>query len=299
MTGRLRLLTCIALLVWGAVSIRLVYVQWFRHQPFAEHALAQCALDEVIPARLGDIVDRRGRLLATTSTSNSLYLDPSRITHPDEVAARLADALALDATVLSDRITQSAHRKFLWVKRRLSEVEVRRVIDLDLPRHTWGFREEFLRVYPQGTLSAHVLGWRDIDGLPQSGLERTLDADLQGTPGRRTYVRDARGYVIEVLEEVAQAPRHGGQVTLTIDLAVQRVAEDRLDSLIAQWRPSAASVVAMDPRTGEILAMASRPTFHPARPGDAPPDAWTNHAVASAYEPGSTIKPCVAAWAVD
>ncbi len=299
MTGRLRLLTLGMLLLWAALAIRLVHIQWRQHRAFSEHAVAQQALQETIPARWGDIVDRHGRLLVTTSRTHSLFVDPSRIAAPDAVAAMLAEPLGLEAAPLARRIARNPHRKFLWVKRHLSESEVDRVYGLELAEPVWGLREEFRRAYPQGSLAAHVLGWRNIDGVPQAGLERTLNASLQGTDGQRTLVRDARGYVIEVLEQVTQPPRHGGTVTLTLDAAIQRIAEDRLDQLVGQWRPRAASVVVLDPRTGEVLAMGCRPTFDPAHPAAAPPEAWTNHAVSSAYEPGSTIKPCIMAWAVD
>ncbi len=298
MTGRLRLLMSGMLLLWTALALRLVHVQWRQHQAFSEHAVAQQAIHETIPARLGDIVDRHGRLLATTSRTQSLFVDPSRIAKPDVVAATLAEPLGLEAAPLARRITRNQHRKFLWVKRQLSESEVARIYGLELAEPVWGLREEFRRVYPQGSLAAHVLGWRNIDGIPQAGLERTLNGSLQGTDGQRTLVRDARGYVIEVLQEVAQPPRHGGTVRLTLDAAIQQIVEERLSRLVDEWRPRSASAVVLDPQTGEILAMACRPTFDPARPAAAPPEAWTNHAVSSAYEPGSTIKPCLMAWAV-
>ncbi len=299
MTGRLRLLMSGMLLLWAALAFRLVHVQWRQHRTFSEHAVAQQALNETIPARLGDIVDRHGRLLATTARTQSLFVDPSKIAEPEVVAAILAEPLGLEAAGLARRIARNQHRKFLWVKRHLSEWEVDRIYGLELGEPVWGLREEFRRVYPQGSLAAHVLGWRNIDGVPQAGLERTLNTLLQGTDGQRTLVRDARGYVIEVLQEVTQPPRHGGTVTLTLDATIQRIAEGRLDHLVANWNPRSVSAVVLDPQTGEILAMGCRPTFDPARPAAGRAEAWTNHAVSSAYEPGSTIKPCLMAWAVD
>lgn len=299
MTGRLRLLTGGVLLVWGILTLRLVHLQWVEHERLSQHAVAQRAFEEVIPARWGDIVDRRGRLLATTTITHSLFVDPSRITDADDIASRLAKPLGLDADGLAQRIARHSNREFLWVKRRLTNTEVEEILDLDLPKVFWGLREEFCRVYPQGTLAAHVLGWRNIDGVPQAGLERTLNDWLQGIDGRRALVRDARGFVVDVLEEVTQPPRHGQTITLTLDATIQHITEDRLDTLVAEWRPQSASAVVIDPQTGEILALASRPTFDPNHPAATPPASWKNHAVSSAFEPGSTIKPCIAAWAVD
>ncbi|MGE0378599.1 MAG: peptidoglycan D,D-transpeptidase FtsI family protein, partial [Planctomycetaceae bacterium] len=279
--------------------VRPVHLQWFRHRALCEHALTQRALDEVIPARLGDIVDRHGRLLVTTAKTNSLFVDPSRIADPEAVAAPLAAVLGQDAGRLVRRLVEHKHRRFLWVQRHLTVSEADRVINLALPEPVWGFREEFIRVYPQGRLAAHVLGWRNIDGVPQAGVERTLDALLHGTDGRRTLVRDARGYVIEVLEEVTQSPRQGGTVTLTLDVDIQRIAEDAVDLLVAQRRPHAVAAVVLAPQSGEILAMLSRPAFDPGCPSADQAETWKNHAVSSAYEPGSTLKPCIAAWAVE
>ncbi|MCA9026144.1 MAG: penicillin-binding protein 2 [Planctomycetaceae bacterium] len=299
MSRRLQLLTASLLLIWGMIAGRLIHLQLTQHLKFSDHAISQQTYDERIPARLGDIVDRNGHLLATSSTCLSLYVDPSRLNDPSAFAARVAKVLELDEANLITRIEAQRSRQFIWVQRRLSNENAAAILKLDLPGKGWGLREELRRVYPHQTLAAHILGWRNIDGVPQAGLEKSLNQVLQGVDGSRTLVRDARGYVIEVLEEVTQPPRHGSTVVLTLDADVQRATELRLDELVQVWQPRSASAVVLDPQTGEILAMASRPTFDPAAPSTAPAGAWTNPIVSSAFEPGSTIKPCLAAWAVD
>ncbi|MCA9108341.1 MAG: penicillin-binding protein 2 [Planctomycetaceae bacterium] len=299
MSRRLQLLTASLLLIWGMIAGRLIHLQLTQHLKFSDHAISQQTYDERIPARLGDIVDRNGHLLATSSTCLSLYVDPSRLNDPSAFAARVAKVLELDEASLITRIEAQRSRQFLWVQRRLSNEDAEAILNLELPGKGWGLREELRRVYPHQTLAAHILGWRNIDGVPQAGLEKSLNQVLQGVDGSRTLVRDARGYVIEVLEEVTQPPRHGSTVVLTLDADVQRAAELRLDELVQVWQPRSASAVVLDPQTGEILAMASRPTFDPAAPSTAPTGAWTNPIVSSAFEPGSTIKPCLAAWAID
>ncbi|MCA9074420.1 MAG: penicillin-binding protein 2 [Planctomycetaceae bacterium] len=284
--------------LWGAIAVRLVHLQLSKHQKFSTHAVAQQTFEERIPARLGDIVDRHGHLLATSSACLSLYVDPSRLVNPEEFAEKVAGVLNLDPAQLTSRIEEQRTRQFLWVRRRLADEQADAILKLDLPSHGWGLREELRRVYPHAELAAHLLGWRNIDGLPQAGLEKSLNDLLQGEDGRRTLVRDARGYVIDVLEEVTQPPRHGTTVVLTLNAEIQRASEKQLDLLIDEWRPHSASAVVLDPMTGDVLAMASRPTFDPAQPSSAP-EAWTNPLVASAFEPGSTVKPCIAAWAID
>ena len=247
----------------------------------------------------GDILDRHGRLLATTLKVRSLFVDPSRIKAPETVAGILADALHLDVEQLQAHIEAHTGRRFLWIKRRLTEQEEQRLQNARLPDDVWGFREEFRRRYPHRHLAAHVLGWRNIDGIGQAGVERSFENQLSGTEGQRVLVRDARGYVLDILEEVTEPPIPGKPLALTIDLDLQALAEEQLDKLMGQWHAGSASVVVLDPSTGDVLAMASRPTFDPNDPADSPPESWINRAVAQAHEPGSTLKPMIAAWAVD
>ncbi len=296
---RLQLLSTVMLALWAAIAVRLIHLQLRQHHAFHAQAVSQQTFEERIPARWGDVVDRHGRLLTTSSISLSLYVDPSRLDDPQGFIQHVATVLEINAAQVVERIEQSRARQFLWVQRRLSDTIADELLSLPLPKHGWGLREELRRVYPHQQLAAHVLGWRNIDGIAQAGLEKSLNDALQGVDGRRTLVRDARGYVIEVLEEVTQPPQHGGTVMLTMDADIQRAAEARLDALVERWRPRSASAIVLDPRSGEILAMATRPTFHPAHPADAPSTTWTNPVISSTFEPGSTIKPCIAAWALD
>jgi cell division protein FtsI/penicillin-binding protein 2 len=277
----------------------LIQVQCLQREQFAARAARQQTFDEVIPARPGDIVDRAGRLLATTTQTRSLYVDPSRIENEWHVALVLGEALGIDPDRLYERLWQSQDKQFLWIKRRLSDSETDLVRALDLPRNAWGFRPEYLRQYPQGRLAAHVLGLRDIDGVGRGGVEEELDDVLRGRDGRRTLVRDARGYVLEVADAAAVPPEQGQQVSLTIDAVIQLHAERRLDALMVECRPVSACAIVLDPRTGDVLAMASRPDFDPNHPQDVPSPAWTNQAIAAAYEPGSTFKPFVVAQALE
>lgn len=297
--NRRRATTAIVVLIWSILAVRLVCVQWVQRDGFHARAQHQQTWSEPIPARPGDLLDREGRLLATTVQLPSLFVNPSLIDQPDVVARSLASAVGIDAEALRERLAEDASREFLWVKRRLNAAEEQAVRDLALPPAMWGFRQEFQRRYPQGTVAAHVVGLRDIDGVGRGGAEEAFDRLLRGSDGQRRMVRDARGYVIEVLEEVTQPPRHGETVVLTIDSVVQLIAERQLDVIMREWSPHSACAIVLDPRTGEVLAMASRPTFDPNAPGRAVPDAWSNRALSAVFEPGSTIKPCIVAWAIE
>ena len=297
---RTRTVVTVAIVVWGALSGRLIQLQWISHSDFSRRASRQQITFERIPARPGDILDRNGRfVLATTVAAKSVYVVPRRIAGDEAISAvgsALADALSIERDGLIERITSRRDKHFLWVKRRISEEEVKRLRELDLPKGTWGFREEYQRRYPLGQLAAHVIGLRDIDGRGRSGLEQSLDVLIGGRPGRRRLVRDALGRVIDVQDEVAQVPVRGHSIAVTLDVLIQLRVERELDRIMERWKPKHAAVIVMVPQNGEVLAMASRPTFDPNALQDVPAEAWSNQAISAVFEPGSTLKPLVVAW---
>lgn len=284
-------------LVWSLLAGRLFQLQWWSCDHFAHRAVRQRHFDETIHARPGDIVDRQGRVLATSIPTQSLFVDPSEIDDPWDFAWRLTEAVPLDAPRLAGRIQEAEGKRFLWVKRRLTEGEVAAVRSLRLPPATFGLRTEFSRRYPQGSVAAHVLGQRDIDGVGRGGIEERFAKPLSGKDGVRHLVRDARGYVVEVRSESPAAD--GDAIRLSLDTMLQVDVERRLETLMTDLEPVSACAVVLDPKTGEVLAMASRPAFDPNDPASAPVNAWRNLAIQAVYEPGSTIKPLVVAYALD
>lgn len=296
---RARIVVTLIAAAWTVLGLRLVQLQWWQQERLASRAEAQREFEEEIPARPGDIFDRQGRLVATTVTLRSLYVVPSRIDHAWTVANALGRALDLPADDLFERIGSRRDRHFLWIKRRLTDDEVERVKQADLPRGAWGFRDEYRREYPQGHVAAHVLGLRDIDGVGRGGVEEGLDSHLSGTRGRRKLARDSRGRVIEILDDIETPPQPGQTVTLTLDLIIQLFAERELEAVMKEWKPESCCAIVMDPHTGHILGMASRPTFDPNQPEAASEDAWKNRAISDIYEPGSTFKPFVVSYGLD
>lgn len=281
-----------------ALVVRLVELQGVRHGEFLQQVLRQRIATEVIPARPGEILDRHGRILATTVTSRSLYLVPAVIENSWEVASRVAEALEIDPDQLYEKLAAHPTRQFLWVKRRLTPAEVDRIRALDLPSAVFGFRDEYLRRYPQGNLAAQVLGLRDIDGQGRGGLEQQFHQELSGQPGQREVVRDARGHIIDVAQVPVREPIAGQTLTVTLDVVVQLFAEQALDDVMREFKPQACCAIVMAAKTGEILGMASRPTFDPNQSQKIPDAAWRNRPVTDIYEPGSTFKPFVVAWAL-
>jgi cell division protein FtsI/penicillin-binding protein 2 len=286
-------------IAWLVIVGRMVQLQVWDRSNLADRAQRQREVAEDILPRPGDIFDSHGRLLATTVRTRSLYIVPSHISKPWSAAQQLAAALDMTADELLERIGRHADKHFLWIKRRLSDAEVERLRTLELRADQWGYRDEFRRVYPQGAIAAHVIGLRDIDGVGRGGVEEGCDDRLRGRPGRRMLARDALGRVIDVRSDPDRPAIDGESITLTLDTVVQLFVERELDRLAATWKPESCCSIVLEPHTGAILAMASRPAFDPNDPSAAAADAWKNSAVADIYEPGSTIKPCFVAYGLD
>jgi cell division protein FtsI/penicillin-binding protein 2 len=294
--ARDRLVATGILLVCLLLAMRLVQLHLTNGTDFERLATRQRIFREIVPARPGEIVDRHGHVFATSICVRSVYVVPKEIRDGWRIARDLGEALGLDPDKLFERIAAHPERQFLWVKRRISDEEADRVRDLKLPGNVWGFRDEFRRLYPQGSVAAQVVGLRDIDGHGRGGIEQSLDGLLRGRDGSRDLVQDARGRVLEVREDSDTPPRHGQSVVLTLDAVIQVYAEHALDDVVAQWKPKSACAVVLDPQSGDILAMASRPAFDPNHADEAPAEAWKNRAICDMYEPGSTFKPFVVAW---
>lgn len=293
---RTRLVAGSMLGLWLIVAARLVHIQHFQSEELTTRAEQQQSIEVEVPARPADIVDRNGNLLATTITTPSLFVDPSHLDVDEHFIADLCAILNLDDVALSEHLSEYSGKRFCWIKRRLSEAESRQVVQLKWPPGSYGFRDEFLRQYPQGHVASHVLGLRNIDGEGRGGVEQSLNHLIQGQPGRRRLVRDALGRIVEVNFDPANEPRRFDAVALTIDLPIQMVVERELDAVMKEWQPQAASAIVLDPRSGELLAMASRPTYSPSDLGKIPLEAWKNQAINVVYEPGSTLKPMIVAW---
>jgi len=288
---------CIVL-CWLVLVARLIHIQGSQRTLLSERVQRQRTFTEVIPARPGEILDRNGHALAMTVTRDSIYAVPARIDDPWEWSWKVGAALQLNTDDLFRSLTRNASRQFIWVRRRVSEEQLVAMRSLRLPPGTWGTRKEYLRQYPQGHYAAHLLGIRDIDNIGHGGLEESLDSRIRGRDGERIMTRDALGVVVEVADEGSLPPIHGRSVVCSIDLAIQIFAEEQLDQLMAEWQPEGACVLAMEPHTGEILAMASRPTFDPNLLADVPESAWKNLCISYAFEPGSTFKPFVVGRAI-
>jgi cell division protein FtsI/penicillin-binding protein 2 len=294
-SARLRALFAVFAIATLLLSLRVGYWQTLGRQELLAGATDQLRSDLVVEAQRGVIRDRSGAILATTVDLRSLYAIPRRIPDHATASARLAPILGVSADALRRALDSGA--EWLYLRRRLPEDIARSVEALGIPG--LGFEPEPKRLYPNDALAAHVLGFVNDDGAGQYGIEGAYDRVLRGEPGRLVVERDPKDRELAVGLRTALLPRNGADLVLTIDLVVQSAAERVLRASVEREKAPSGSIVVLDPRDGAVLAMASWPTFDPARVGAADPEALRNHAVSWAYEPGSTLKAVTIASALD
>jgi cell division protein FtsI (penicillin-binding protein 3) len=285
-----RLLQVFAFLAaWGVVVvIRLAQVQLARHEHYVARAKSQQERTLALNPVRGSILDARERVLAESVAAESIYADPQAISDRKAVAKKLAGVKAIGLTARDIETKLRSENSFAWIARQLPLETTAEVRKLGLPGIY--FMEAHRRSYPRATLAANVIGYTGVDGNGLGGIEHSFDAQVSGSPGKVTLLKDARRGVYLVGGDGANRPRDGHHVVLTIDSVIQFIAERALKGAVEKYRASGGSVIVMEPNTGDILAMASYPTFDPNRFRDFTPVAWKNRNVQDFYEPGSTFK---------
>ena len=290
-----RLLYVFAFLAaWGVVVVaRLVQVQLVRHDDYVTKAQRQQERTLLLNPVRGSILDTRERVLAESIAAESIYADPQAIADKRAVAKALAKIRGIGLTARELEAKLRGANSFAWIARQLPLEVTSEVRKLRLPGIY--FLEAHRRTYPRSMLGANVIGYVGVDGDGLAGIEHSFDGYVKGTPGKVTLLKDARKGIYLVGGDGANRPRDGQHVVLTIDSVIQFIAERALKTAVEKHRAAGGSAIVMDPNTGEILAMASAPTFDPNRFGEFSPAAWKNRSVQDLYEPGSTFKVITAA----
>ena len=289
---RLRFVILIAfLLLWVAIiAARLVWLQGFRHSEYAERETRQQQRTFQIAPRRGVLYDRDLQPLAMTVLVDSVYAVPSEISDKEDTAQQLAKLVHQDA---SDRFTSASDigarlnrsRNFAWVARKVDAGVAARVRALNLKGVY--FQKEFKRFYPDNQLAAQVLGYVSLDDNGLGGVEHRFDGVLHGTSGHMLTAVDARR---QSYGSVESDPKPGENLVLTLDANIQFMAEQALDHAMERTKALNGTVVVQDPHTGQILALAIRPTFNPNDSRHVTSSQLQDHAVSDVYEPGSTFK---------
>ena len=276
-----------ALGIWAAVvAFRLVQVQIVHGDSYRARARQQQERTIVLPPRRGSILDWRGRELAVSVEASSVFAVPDKVDDAKAESRDLARVLGVPAGEVARKL--SSEKGFVWIARKVDDDAAAKLKAMKLPGV--GLLPELRRSYPNESLAGNALGYVGIDGRGLAGLEFQYDRMIHGREGEMRVSRDARQEQYALTPIPGREGKPGASLSLTLDRDLQFVAEKELAAGLAETGAKDASAVAMDPDTGEVLAMATVPSFDPNRYGDFPPSAWRNRPISDSFEPGSVFK---------
>jgi cell division protein FtsI (penicillin-binding protein 3) len=295
---RARLYVVLMVLVLGgtALIVRAIDLQIVRKDFYQEQGDARFLRDMPVPVSRGTIFDRNGEPLAVSTPVDSIWADPQKLLESDNRLDELANALGIEPDVLRQRLNQRIDKEFVYLKRHLNPDDAEAIVKLGIPGVS--SQREFRRYYPAGEVMGHVLGYTNIDDNGQEGLELAFNQLLAGTPGNERVIRDNKGRIVEHVE-LTQKPEPGVDLTLSIDKRIQYLAYRELKAAIMERHASSGSMVILDARNGEVLAMVNQPSFNPNAREKLDPTFRRNRALTDLVEPGSTFKAFTIAAALE
>ncbi|MGE8496189.1 MAG: peptidoglycan D,D-transpeptidase FtsI family protein [Pseudomonas sp.] len=285
---RFRLVLLLLALMVGAIGWRIVDLHVFDHDFLKAHGDARSVRHIPIPAHRGLMTDRNGEPLAVSTPVTTLWANGKELQAGKAQWSTLAQALGQDPNGFSQRLQANAEREFMYLVRGLTPEQGQRILDLKIPG-VYAI-EEFRRFYPAGDVAAHVVGFTDVDDFGREGMELAFEDWLAGVPGKRQVLKDRRGRLIKDVQ-VAQNAKAGKALALSIDLRLQYLAHRELRNALVEFGAQAGSLVMIDVKTGEVLAMVNQPTYNPNNRRNMQPAAMRNRAMIDVFEPGSTMKP--------
>jgi cell division protein FtsI (penicillin-binding protein 3) len=285
------LFAALAVLAARAVQLQVVSADYLQAQGNARHL----RVVEVAASR-GMIVDRDGEPLAISTPVESVWADPGEFQEGRDQWGKLASLLEMAPRELARLYARNADREFMYLKRHVTPELARKVEALEVPGV--GLRREYRRYYPSGPIAGHVVGFTDVDDRGLEGIELAFDDRLRGRPGKKQVIRDGRRDIIQDVENI-QTAVDGSDVVLSIDARIQYLAFRALKAAVAENHARSGSVVVVDSRSGEILAMVNEPDFNPNNRSNLGSSRSRNRAVTDVFEPGSTLKPFTIATALE
>jgi cell division protein FtsI/penicillin-binding protein 2 len=291
-------------IVFTGFSARLIDLQVVRHEEYVALAAQKHSIRLTVPAHRGMILDRNGEILAANIPVRKVVVDGSHVKKPEALATLAAPALGIPKdTLVKELQTRSKYKVLLPDLEEEKALALQRATEEKSLRGIY-FHQNTTRTYPNGPLLSHVIGFlarkdpKDENVVGVEGIERSMENYLRGIDGFRHIERDRTGREIMIYRGQEQAPRHGMNVQLTIDMGMQAILEAELDNAFKELKPDNATGVIVDPKTGEILAMTSRPTFDLNQINTAKHGEMKNRAIFDMVEPGSTFKIVVASAAL-
>lgn len=295
---RIATLSLLFTIAFSLLGVRLFWVQFVKGAELSAKAEQNRMRDIPVEAKRGIIYDRNGRELAISVSANSVCAYPAEVKASEqarETARQLAQILGRDENDIYAKITQDV--SFVWIQRQIEDEKAKKIRDLRLKGI--GLTEESRREYPKGSLAAHVLGIAGIDNTGLEGVDFYYNDLVGGTKGRIIVEKDGKNQEIPEATHKYIAPIEGSSLVLSIDETIQFITERELEKVFQERKAKRAAAIVMDPATGEILAMASRPTFDPNNFNQFPAANRRNFAINDAYEPGSTMKITTACAAME
>ena len=293
------------LVVLGALAVgfagllgRGVYLQTSQHEFLKNQGDQRFVRTLTLPASRGMITDRNGATLALSAPTESLFAMPSEMDEmPTEAQLEKLSSI-IDVPVASIKEKLGKKKDFIYLKRQLSKEKADEIAALGIKG--FGFQKELKRHYPMGNLFAHVIGFTNIDGKGQEGLELSREDILRGSDGAKVVLRDNKGNIVDSLDSPRNnAPKNGRDMVLSLDQRIQTLAYEELNKAVDYHQAKAGTVVVLDAQTGEILALVNSPAYDPNQPGGAGSEQRRNRAVTDMIEPGSAMKPFTIAKALD
>ena len=285
---------CIALGFIGLVA-RAAYVQVIDNAFFKRQGAVRFIRNLDLPANRGRIMDRNGHILASSVPVPSVWASPEDMERDPVKLKALAKLLGMTGQELSKKL-QDEDKNFVWLKRQVDESVGKEIEALKIKGvYT---RKEYKRIYPEGEAVAHVVGFTNVENLGQEGVELTFNKDLGGKAGSRRVIKDRIGRVVEDIGEMVP-PVDGRDLQLSIDSKVQYFAYEKIKEAVLTNKAAAGSVVVLDVKTGEILALTNYPSYSPGSRGNLSGAQLRNRALTDTFEPGSTMKPLVIGLALE
>ena len=292
---RSRLLFVLLLLGLCALMARSVYLQGIHNDFLQQKGDARYGRVVDINAHRGRITDRYGEPLAISTPVESIWVSPQEEGATPQQIKQLAQILSMDVEEVKNRLSDTAH-DFVYLKRQLPPELAEKIVKLGVPGVA--LRREYRRYYPDADVTAHLLGFTDVDDNGQEGIELALQEQLGGKAGSQRVIKDRRGHIVEDVASI-RAPKPGNDMALSIDSKMQYMAYREIKLAVEQHNAKAGSIVVLDAKSGEVLALANWPSYNPNNRAKVELKAMRNHAVADLFEPGSTMKPFTVAAALE
>jgi cell division protein FtsI (penicillin-binding protein 3)/stage V sporulation protein D (sporulation-specific penicillin-binding protein) len=293
-------LVCLAFTaLFSAFSFRLVYLQMIKHDEYAGLAAEKHVYKQTIFAERGAILDANNEVLAHNTPVETVVADATHLNNRDALIPLLRDALEIPAGELTEKL--EGDRRYIVLKREVPVAVAKALREKLRAQNLRGiyFERDSTRIYPNGTMLCHVIGFTDFDHRGIQGVESSMEEYLHGQDGYRFIEHNRAGQEMVLYRGQERTPRNGYQVHLTVDLNLQNIVENEIDAAMREYTPQKATIILMRPQTGEILAMANRPAFDLNERADAKPEQMKNRAIIDMMEPGSTFKIVTAAAALN